>query len=51
MAGARGRNYDGPYRKTPGRLFGMGFVRLYQLTFSPLVGGHCRHIPVSYTHL
>ncbi|MAU94634.1 MAG: membrane protein insertion efficiency factor YidD [Fulvimarina sp.] len=39
------RNYTGPWRKTPGRLLGVGFVRLYQLTFSPLVGSHCRHIP------
>ncbi len=23
----------------------MGLVRLYQLSLSPLVGGHCRHIP------
>ncbi len=40
-----GRNYTGPWRRTPGRLLGTGLVRLYQLTFSPLVGGHCRHIP------
>ncbi|WP_416355181.1 membrane protein insertion efficiency factor YidD [Aureimonas phyllosphaerae] len=39
------RNYKGPWRRTPGRLLGVGLVRLYQLTFSPLVGGHCRHIP------
>ncbi len=39
------RNYRGPWRRTPGRLFGTGLVRLYQLTFSPLVGGHCRHVP------
>ena len=39
------RNYRGHWRRTPGRLFGIGLVRLYQLTFSPLVGGHCRHLP------
>ncbi|BDA84917.1 hypothetical protein Sa4125_24590 [Aureimonas sp. SA4125] len=39
------RNFDGPWRKTPGRLLGVGFVRLYQLTFSGFVGGNCRHIP------
>ncbi|WP_235919066.1 membrane protein insertion efficiency factor YidD [Aureimonas psammosilenae] len=39
------RNYTGPWRRTPGRLFGLGFVRLYQLTFSSFVGGNCRHIP------
>ena len=42
---AKGRNYDGPFRKTPGRLFGMGFVRFYQLTLSGFVGNHCRHLP------
>jgi len=40
-----GRNYDGPFPKTPGRLAGMGFVRLYQLTLSGLTGNHCRHLP------
>lgn len=39
------RNYQGPFRKTPGRLFGMGFIRLYQLTLSSLVGQSCRHLP------
>ncbi|RFC61948.1 membrane protein insertion efficiency factor YidD [Fulvimarina endophytica] len=39
------RNYSGPWAKTPGRLLGIGLVRLYQLTFSPLIGGHCRHLP------
>ena len=41
----RGRNYDGPYRKTPGRLFGMGLVRFYQLTLSGFIGNTCRHLP------
>ena len=42
---ATGRNYNGPWHKTPGRLLGIGLVRLYQLTFSGFVGGHCRHLP------
>ncbi|HBF29523.1 membrane protein insertion efficiency factor YidD, partial [Rhizobium sp.] len=41
----RGRNYHGPFRKTPDRLLGMGLIRLYQLTLSSLVGSHCRHMP------
>lgn len=40
-----GRNWRGPFRKTPGRLFGMGFIRLYQLTLSGFIGYGCRHIP------
>lgn len=39
------RNYTGPFRKTPDRLLGMGFIRLYQLTLSGFVGNSCRHIP------
>ncbi|WP_283194612.1 membrane protein insertion efficiency factor YidD [Rhizobium sp. AN80A] len=39
------RNYTGPFRKTPDRLFGMGFIRLYQLTLSGFIGNSCRHIP------
>ena len=39
------RNYSGPFRKTPDRLFGMGLIRLYQLTLSGFVGNSCRHIP------
>ena len=42
---ARGRNYAGPWRRTPGRLLGTGLVRLYQLTLSGFVGGNCRHLP------
>lgn len=41
----RSRNWRGPFRKTPGRLFGMAFIRLYQLTFSGFIGNSCRHIP------
>lgn len=44
-SGARGRNYDGPFRKTPGRLFGMAVVRFYQLTLSGFIGNTCRHLP------
>lgn len=39
------RNYAGSFRKTPDRLFGMGLIRLYQLTLSGFVGNSCRHIP------
>ena len=39
------RNWQGPFKKTPGRLFGMGFIRLYQLTFSAFIGNSCRHVP------
>ena len=40
-----GRNYDGPWRRTPGRLLGTGLIRAYQLTLSPLIGNSCRHLP------
>lgn len=39
------RNFGGPWRKTPGRIFGLGLIRLYQLSLSGFVGGHCRHLP------
>ncbi|TPW28008.1 membrane protein insertion efficiency factor YidD [Martelella alba] len=39
------RNYSGPFRKTPGRLFGMALIRAYQVTLSSLVGQSCRHMP------
>ncbi|MCC0029533.1 MAG: membrane protein insertion efficiency factor YidD [Brucellaceae bacterium] len=41
----RSRNYSGPWPKTPGRLFGTAFVRLYQLTLSGFIGNSCRHMP------
>lgn len=41
----RSRNWAGAYRKTPGRLLGMGFIRLYQLSLSGFIGNSCRHIP------
>ncbi|WP_322988539.1 MULTISPECIES: membrane protein insertion efficiency factor YidD [unclassified Hoeflea] len=42
---AAGRNWRGPWRKTPGRLLGVGLVRLYQLTLSGFIGNSCRHLP------
>lgn len=39
------RNWSGPFPKTPLRLLGMGFIRLYQLTLSSLIGNSCRHVP------
>lgn len=41
----KGRNWSGPFPKTPPRLVGMGLIRLYQLTLSSLIGGSCRHMP------
>ena len=41
----RSRNFAGPWRRTPSRLLGTGFVRLYQLTLSGFVGNSCRHLP------
>ena len=43
--GGAGRNYAGPWPKTPGRLAGIGLVRLYQLTLSGFIGNSCRHQP------
>jgi len=39
------RNYQGAWRKTPGRVFAISLVRLYQLTLSGFIGQHCRHLP------
>lgn len=41
----RSRNWSGPFAKTPDRLFGMGLIRLYQLTLSSFIGNSCRHMP------
>ncbi|WP_077961464.1 membrane protein insertion efficiency factor YidD [Ensifer adhaerens] len=41
----RGRNWSGPYSKTPGRLAGMALIRAYQLTLSSFIGNSCRHLP------
>ncbi|RWD88350.1 MAG: membrane protein insertion efficiency factor YidD [Mesorhizobium sp.] len=48
----RGRNWPGPWRKTPGRVFGTSLVRFYQLTLSGFVGNNCRHLPTcsEYAH-
>ena len=35
----------GKWRRTPGRVFGVAFVRLYQLTLSGFIGNSCRHLP------
>ena len=40
-----GRNYAGPWPRTPARLFGTGLIRIYQLTLSPFIGNNCRHAP------
>lgn len=45
MKRASGRNYAGPWPRTPGRLLGTGLIRAYQLTLSGFVGHHCRHLP------
>ena len=48
----RGRNWPGPWRRTPGRILGTSLVRLYQLTLSGFVGNSCRHLPTcsEYAH-
>jgi putative membrane protein insertion efficiency factor len=40
-----GRNWQGPWRRTPARLLGTATVRFYQLTLSGFVGQSCRHLP------
>lgn len=42
---AKSRNWQGPWKKTPGRLLGVGFIRAYQLTLSGFIGNSCRHQP------
>lgn len=48
----QGRNWPGPWRKTPGRILGTSLVRFYQLTLSGFVGNSCRHLPTcsEYAH-
>ena len=41
----KSRNWQGPWKKTPGRLFGVGLIRFYQLTLSGFIGHSCRHQP------
>jgi putative membrane protein insertion efficiency factor len=45
QSGSRSRNWTGKFSRTPGRLLGMGLIRLYQLALSGFVGHGCRHIP------
>lgn len=45
VSSSGGRNWRGPWRKTPGRLLGTGLVRFYQLTLSGFIGNSCRHLP------
>ena len=40
-----GRNWQGDWPNTPGRLIGTGLIRLYQVTLSSLIGNSCRHMP------
>lgn len=49
---AKTRNFDGPWRKTPGRVLGVALVRFYQLTLSGFIGNSCRHAPTcsEYTY-
>lgn len=42
---SRSRNWQGHWPKTPGRLMGIGFIRIYQLTLSGFIGNGCRHLP------
>ncbi len=41
----KSRNWSGRFDRTPGRLFGLGLIRLYQLTLSGFIGNSCRHLP------
>ncbi|WP_457300162.1 membrane protein insertion efficiency factor YidD [Phyllobacterium sp. P5_D12] len=52
IASKYSRNWQGSWRKTPGRLLGTGLIRLYQLTLSGFIGNSCRHIPTcsEYTY-
>jgi len=40
-----GRNWQGRWPKTPGRVLGTSLIRLYQLTLSGFIGNNCRHMP------
>lgn len=41
----KSRNWSGRFDRTPGRLLGLGLIRLYQLTLSGFIGNSCRHLP------
>lgn len=45
MAKPYSRNWNGPWRKTPGRVFGIVLIRFYQLTLSSYFGNNCRFLP------
>jgi putative membrane protein insertion efficiency factor len=42
---SQNRNWQGEWRRTPGRILGTSLIRFYQLTFSSMVGYGCRHLP------
>lgn len=42
---SKSRNWQGKWKKTPGRLLGTSLIRLYQLTLSGFIGNTCRHMP------
>ncbi len=42
---SQSRNWSGKWPKTPGRVLGVGLIRLYQLTLSGFIGAACRHQP------
>jgi putative membrane protein insertion efficiency factor len=44
-AAPKTRNWQGHWRKTPGRIIGTSLIRLYQLTLSGFIGNSCRHFP------
>ena len=39
------RNWQGEWRRTPGRVLGIGLIRAYQIVLSPFLGRSCRHLP------
>ncbi|MEG8099453.1 membrane protein insertion efficiency factor YidD [Candidatus Liberibacter brunswickensis] len=41
----KSRNWNGKIAKTPGRLIGIGIIRIYQLTLSSIFGKSCRYFP------
>lgn len=39
------RNYQGPFKKTPLKIFALGLILIYQNTLSILIGKQCRYCP------
>ena len=39
------RNWQGKWKRTPGRILGTALIRFYQLTLSGFIGNTCRHQP------